>query len=709
MKTVLLRSIGLLFAAIATGGDLTPPIAEKIPVRLTNHGITRTDDYFWMRERDNPKVAEYLEAENAYTAKVMAPVESLQQALYLEMHGRIPPADNGLPFRKNGYYYYARFEEGKNYRVYCRKKGSLESPEEIMLDVNALALGRKYCAVEGRAVSPDNRLLAYGVDTTGGRSFVIRIRDLRTNQEYPEVIPNTSGQPVWANDNRTLFYVREDSAVRPCTVFRHALGTDPAADSAVYDEPDKTFYLMLAKSKSERYIFINAKHCFSTETRVLDADHPERPFAVLQPRESRHEYHVEHFGNDFIIRTNLDAVNFRIVRTPVNKPGKAHWKEIVPHREDALVEGFEVFRGHLAVSERKDGLRQVRILTWDGKTDYYVPFTEKAYSAGLGLNPEFDTPVVRYSYSSLATPGSAYDYNMVTRKQVLVKRDSVVGGHDSRDYEIERFTVAARDGTPVPVSLVYRKGLKKDGGNPLLLYGYGAYGASTDPVFYAGRLSLLNRGFIYAIAHVRGGQEMGRRWYDDGRLFNKMNTFTDFIDCARALIAAGYTSRGRICAQGESAGGLLVAAAVNLEPSLFRAVIAGVPWVDVATSMLDSTIPLVTFEYDEWGDPRRAVDFRHILSYSPYDNVEAKCYPAMLVTAGLNDTQVAYWEPAKWVARMRARRTCGTPLLLLTNMSAGHSGSSGRYGKLGRIALEYAFLISQTGADPQPYTQLGKQ
>jgi len=677
---------------------LQPPRAEKIPTTLVTHGHTRVDNYFWLNQRENPKVIAYLEAENRYLEAALAHTKKLQVKLYKEIVGRIKQTDMSVPYLDNGYYYYTRFEEGKEYPIYARKQGQLTAPEEVMLDVNALAAGHRFCSVTGVTVSPDNRWVAFGLDTVSRRRYSINFKDLTTGETLPESIPNTTGEAVWANDNKTVFYVRKDTTtLRAERVFRHVIGTDPARDVEVYHEKDSTFSVYAQKSKSREFIFLVSTSTLSSEVRFLDADEPTGAFAVVQPRERNHEYSVAHVGDKFYIVTNYQAKNFRLMETDVRSPDKAHWREVIPHREDVLLEDVEVFTDFLVVSERKKGLRQLRIINQADKSEHYLDFGEEAYFAYPTDNHEMDTHVLRYAYTSLTTPQTIYDYDMVRRTKTLLKRQEVLGGFKQEDYQTERLYAPASDGTPIPVSLVYRKGMAKDGSHPLLLYGYGSYGASTEATFSSPILSLLDRGFIYAIAHVRGGSEMGRQWYEDGKLLKKKNTFTDFIACAEYLVREKYTSPDRLFARGGSAGGLLMGAVVNMRPDLFKGVIANVPWVDVVTTMLDESIPLTTSEYDEWGNPHVKEFYDYMLRYSPYDNVTAQAYPALFVTTGLHDSQVQYFEPAKWVAKLRELKTDNNLLVLHTDMHSGHGGASGRFERFKRTAMEYAFLLDQAG------------
>ena len=682
---------------------LTPPMAAVRPHRFDEFGTVRIDQYYWLKDRSNPEVIKYLEDENAYTKAVMAHTEALQGRLYDELKGRVLQNDQSVPFREGNYFYYTRLVEGKNYPIYARKRGSVSAPEEIMIDANALAEGKATFLIRGWDVSSGEDLLAFAVDTTGGRVSSIRFKNLRTGELLSDVVPRSIGGIAWAEDNRTLFYTKPDSvSVRPYQVYRHRLGTPAATDQMVYEDKDETYYVGVSKTKSRAYIMIQSSQTMATEYSYIRADQPDAPFRILIPRERGHEYYANHFGDYFYILSNDHAKNFRLMRTPVARPGRDNWEEVIPHRADVLLEDFEFFRDYLVLTERKEGLVQLRVRPWTGggQNEYYLDFGEPAYLAYVSTNLEFNTPVLRYGYTSLTTPSSTYDYDMKTRQKTLLKRDQILGGFDPANYVTERFYTTARDGARVPVSLVYRKGIARPA--PLLLTGYGSYGSSSDPTFSSDRLSLLDRGFVFAIAHIRGGSEMGRAWYENGRQLQKKNTFTDFIDVADDLIRRGYTSSNRLFARGASAGGLLMGAVVNMRPELFRGVIAGVPYVDVITTMSDSTIPLTTGEYDEWGNPHDSTFYRYMLSYSPYDNVERKAYPNLLITAGLYDTQVLYVEPAKWTARLRAMKTDNNRLILRTNMEAGHGGASGRYKRWHDVAFEYAFLLDLAGLGDKP-------
>lgn len=680
---------------------LAAPPAQKKPKELAIHGDTRIDNYYWLNERENPEVIAYLEAENAYTDTMLAHTKAFQEKLYQEIIGRLQPDEESVPYLDNGYYYLTRFEKGKEYPIYARKKGSLKAAEEVMLDVNELARGHSYYNVGGESISPDNKILAFGEDTLSRRIYTLRFKNLETGEMLHDEIPGTTGSAVWANDNKTVFYVAKDPVtLRSFKVMRHILGTPSKTDEEVFREDDATFSVYAYKSKSRKYIIASSYATLSQEYRVMDADKPEGAFRVIQPRERGLEYSIAHFDDKFFIRTNLDARNFRLMVTNENKTTKENWQEVIPHREDVLLEGMDVFRDFLVLSERKNGITQIRIRPWEG-AEHYIDFGEDAYLAYTTTNLEYDTDLLRIGYTSLTTPNTTYDYNMKTREFNLLKQQEVLGGYNPKEYQSERIYVKARDGVKVPVSIVYRKGFKKDGSQPLLLYGYGSYGASMEPYFSSVRLSLLDRGFAFAIAHIRGGEEMGRQWYEDGKLLNKKNTFTDFIDCAEWLLENNYTNKDKLFAMGGSAGGLLMGAVVNMRPDLWKGVVAAVPFVDVVTTMLDESIPLTTFEFDEWGNPKNKEYYDYMKSYSPYDNVEAKDYPAMMITTGLHDSQVQYWEPAKWVAKMREMKTDKNPLLMHTNMEAGHGGASGRFRALKETAMEYAFLLDLAGKNEE--------
>ncbi len=674
------------------------PIAEKIEKELTIHGHTRIDPYYWLRDRENPKVIEYLEAENKYKDEMLQDTEKFQEKLFDEIVGRIKKDDSSVPFRDNGYYYYTRFEKDKEYPIHCRKKGSMVAEEEILLEVNEMAEGHDYFAIGGKSISPNNKLMIYGVDTVGRREYSLYIKNLETGELYPESISMTVGYGTWANDNKTIFYTHKDEmTLRSDKIFKHSLGSSPDKDSLVYHEEDETFNTFIYKTKSDKFLVIGSSSTLSDEYRFLDADTPEGEFSIFQERESELEYSIGHFRDHFYIITNLDALNFRLMKTSLDACGKENWEEVIPHREDVLLSDIELFRDFLVLAERREGLMNIRVISWETGEEHYLDFGEEVYVANISVNPEFDTLTLRYGYSSLTTPNSVYDYNMQTREKQLMKQQEVLGGFQSSDYESKRLYSKAGDGTQIPMSVVYKKGMLKNGDNPCLLYGYGSYGHTMDPYFRSAQLSLLDRGFIFVIAHIRGSQINGRQWYEDGKMFKKINTFTDFNSCAEYLIGEKYTSPDRLFAMGGSAGGLLMGAIINLQPELYKGVVAGVPFVDVVTTMLDEDIPLTTGEFDEWGNPKNKDSYDYMLSYSPYDNVEAKEYPNMLVTTGLHDSQVQYWEPAKWVAKLRDMKTDDKLLLMHTNMDAGHGGKSGRFRYHRETAMEYAFFLKLAG------------
>lgn len=680
--------------------ELVPPKARKIPKELEIHGDVRVDDYYWMNERENPEVIDYLIKENEYNEQMTAHTKDLQEQLFQEMKSRIKEDDKSVPYKLNGYWYLTRFEKGKDYPIYSRKKRDLDQPEEELFDVNKMAQGFEYYSLGGLNVSPDNKLIAFGVDNVSRRQYTIQVKNLETGEIYPEKIENTTGGSTWASDNKTLFYAKKDEqTLRPHRIFKHVLGTDPKNDELVFEETDDTFGTYVYKSKSREYIIIGSSSTLTTEYRILKADDPEGEFKVFQPRERGLEYSIAHFEDHFYVLTNKDkAVNFKLMKTPVDKTEKEHWEDLIPHREDYLLEDIDIFHKFLVVSERNNGLNRIRIIRWENDEEYYIPFDNETYTAYTSINPDFDTNILRYTYNSMTTPTSVVDFNMETREKTVLKEQEVLGGRFSKDnYQSERVWAKAKDGTKIPVSLVYRKGVKFNGDTPLLQYAYGSYGSTIDPYFSTVRLSLLDRGFIYAIAHIRGGEYLGRQWYEEGKLFYKRNTFTDFIDVSKYLIEQKFTSAEHLYAMGGSAGGLLMGAILNMAPKLYKGVIAAVPFVDVVTTMLDDSIPLTTGEYDEWGNPNEKEYYEYMKSYSPYDNVEAQDYPNILVTTGLHDSQVQYWEPAKWVAKLRELKTDKNILLFHTNMEAGHGGASGRFEALREVAEEYAFLLDLEG------------
>ncbi|EKQ68052.1 oligopeptidase B [Leptolyngbyaceae cyanobacterium JSC-12] len=673
-----------------------PPIAPKRPEILSAHGDQRVDDYYWLRDRANPAVLAYLEAENAYTKAMMSHTESLQTALYNEMLGRIQETDLSVPYRKGDFYYYSRTETGKAYPIYCRKRGSLESPEEILLDQNELAEGHDFLELGVLAVSPNHQVLAYSIDTTGAERYTLRFLNLETREHFPEEILDTASV-AWGNDNQTVFYAQLDDTNRPYKLWRHSLGSSTVEDVLLYHETDEFFYLGIGKTRSQAYILLSLNSKITSEVHFLDADQPMGGFQVVQPRSQGVEYDVEHHSDRFYITTNEGALNFKLMQAPVAAPTKDNWELVIPHREDVLLEGVSAFANHLVIHERKAGLPTLQIRQLSTGDSHYISFPDPTYNVDEGTNPEFNTSILRFNYTSLVTPWSVFDYNMDTQERELKKETPVLGGYDRSQYASDRLIATAVDGAPVPISIVYKKGIQRTGDNPLLLTGYGSYGCSYDPGFSSSRLSLLNRGVVVAIAHIRGGSEMGRRWYEDGKFLKKKNTFTDFITCAEYLIEQGWTSPQRLAISGGSAGGLLMGSVINLRPDLFHAVVADVPFVDVVTTILDDDLPLSMMEREEWGDPNDKLYYDYMKSYSPYDNVEAKAYPNLLITAGLNDARVAYWEPAKWTAKLRSLKTDTNILLLKTNMGAGHGGASGRYESLKEIAFEYAFLLDQWG------------
>ena len=697
-KAILTISLVLVTFSCKISNQMEAPVAAKKPKELTIHGDTRIDNYYWLNERENPEVIAYLEAENEYRSTLMKGTDAFRKKLFEEMVGRIKQTDESVPYKENGYYYYVRYEEGKEYPIYCRKKESLEAEEEVMANVNEMAVGHAYFHVAGLSISPDNRYAALGIDTVSRRKYTIYIKDLVTGKMLSDAIPLTTGGASWANDSKTLFYTQKDDVtLRSIAIFRHTMGTDAAEDIMVFEEKDETYSTYVYKSKSKQYMIIGSSSTLTNEYRVLPAGTPEGEFKIVQPRERGLEYNISHFGNYFYIITNLDATNFRLMKTPVDRTEKQHWEEVIGHREDVFLEAIEIFEEYLVVEERKEGLSHLRVIRWDDGSEHYIDMGEEVYAAGISINIEFDSKLLRYSYSSLTTPNSTFDYHLETRQKTLLKQQEVVGDFDRDNYEAKRIYATADDGKKIPMSIVYRKGLKLNGDNPTLLYGYGSYGNTIEPGFNSTRLSLLDRGFIFALAHVRGSQIYGRPWYEDGKLLKKMNTFTDFNDCAEQLIKEEYTSPEKLFAMGGSAGGLLMGVVVNLQPELYKGVVAAVPFLDVVTTMLDEDIPLTTSEYDEWGNPNEEQYYRYMLSYSPYDQVEAKDYPNLLVTTGLHDSQVQYWEPAKWVAKLREMKTDDNLLLLYCNMETGHGGASGRFERYKETAMEYGFMLELLG------------
>lgn len=688
--------------------EVKAPIAKKDPVHLEKHGDVRVDNYFWMRLSDNQKnapvkdahtleVIEYLNAENDYYDSKMDYTKEFQESLFQEMKGRIKEDDSSVPYKDNGYFYTTRYDIGSQYPIYSRKKDAPDAEEEILFDVNKEAEGFEYFHLGGLSVSPNNRYAVFATDTVSRRQYFLRIKDLTTGKILDDIIENTTGGSVWANDNKTIFYTKKNpTTLRSEKIFRHILGTPASEDVEVYHEKDETFGTYVTKSKSKKYIIIGSYSTLSSESRFLEADHPYGEFKIVQPRERDLEYTISHYGDHFYIQTNKDkAINFKLMKTPVDRPSKENWVDVIPHRKETLLESFSIFKDFLVLEERTNGLDKVRFKRWDGSEDYYLPFDEETYTVGVYSNPEFDTDTIRYAYNSFTTPNSVIDFNMKTKEKTIMKEQEVMGGKfDKSNYKSERIWAPSRDGKKIPISLVYHKNTSLDKNTPLLLYAYGSYGATISDGFSTTRLSLLDRGFIYAIAHIRGGQYLGREWYEDGKMLNKKNTFTDFVDCSKFLIENSYTSANHLYAMGGSAGGLLMGAIVNMNPELYNGVIAAVPFVDVVSTMSDESIPLTTGEYDEWGNPNDKEYYDYIKSYSPYDQVKTQDYPNILVTTGFHDSQVQYWEPAKWVAKLRELKTDSNLLLLKTNMDAGHGGASGRFEALKETAMEYTFLLA---------------
>lgn len=668
------------------------PKAKKIPKILKKHNHERIDNYYWLNEKENPEVIAYLNAENAYIKSKLEPTEALQKEIFEEITAKIVKDDSSVPYEMNGYWYYVRYEEGKDYPIYCRKKESLEADEIILLDVNLLAKGHAYYAVAGLSISPDNKMLCYGVDNVSRRIYTLYFKNLETGETLKETIENTTGGASWANDNKTLFFTQiEGETLRAYKIFRYALGSNDAVE--IYHEKDDTFSVDVAKSKSKQYLMIESHSTLSTETQILSADEPLGAFKVFAKREKDLEYTVEHKDDAFVIETNYEAKNFRLMTCGLEETAKEDWRELVAHREDVLLEGFELFNDYLVLEEKKNGLTEIRIIESQTGDSYYLDFGEEVYDAYISMNLNFDTDVLCYGYNSLTTPDSTIAFNMKTKEKKILKETEVLGDFNKKDYESKRLWARAKDGKKIPLSIVYKKGLKRDGSNPLLQYAYGSYGYAMDASFSISRLSLLERGFVFAIAHVRGGEDLGRAWYEEGKLLTKMNTFTDFIACSEYLIEEGYTSKEKLFAQGGSAGGMLMGGIANMRPELYRGIVAQVPFVDVVSTMLDDTIPLTTGEYDEWGNPNDKVYYDYMLSYSPYDNVEKKAYPNMLVTTGLHDSQVQYFEPTKWVAKLREYKTDENLLLLHINMDTGHGGASGRFEAFKEVAMVYGFLL----------------
>jgi len=715
MKQILKLS-ALICVIIASGcksdikmnKDVKTPKAEIQEKSLTIHNSTRIDNYFWMRLTDEQKTAKnkdaqtqkveaYLNSENEYFDQVTASTNNFQKELFEEMKGRIKEDDTSVPYFRNDYFYITRFEKGSQYPIYSRKKENLEAKEEVLFDVNKEAEGYEYFQLGGLNVSPNNTLVAFATDTVSRRQYTIQIKNLETGNILTDKIENTTGGSVWSNDNKTLFYTKKDPlTLRSSSIYRHILGTDASEDVIVYEEKDETYSTYVYKTKSHKFIVIGSSSTLSSEFRIISADKPYGDWKIIQPREDNLEYSLAHYGDYFYIQTNKDdAINFKLMKTPVNKTTKENWVDVIPHRKETLLEDVSIFKNYLVIEERTQGLGKIRIKTWDGKEDYYLPFDEETYSAGVYTNPEFDTDVIRYSYNSMTTPNSVIDFNMKNQTKEVKKEQEVLGGKFNKsNYRSERVWATARDGKKVAISLVYHKDTELNKDTPLLQYAYGSYGYTISDGFSTTRLSLLDRGFVYAVAHIRGGQYLGREWYNDGKMMNKKNSFFDFIDCSKYLIENKYTSAKHLYAMGGSAGGLLMGGVSNLNPELYNGIIAAVPFVDVISTMLDESIPLTTGEFDEWGNPKEKEAYDYMLSYSPYDQVQAKDYPNMLVTTGYFDSQVQYWEPAKWVAKLRELKTDNNILLLRTNMDVGHGGASGRFDALKETAVDYTFLLA---------------
>ncbi|MDP1813994.1 MAG: S9 family peptidase [Leadbetterella sp.] len=681
-----------------TTNGLVAPLAQKKPFPMTIHNHTRIDDYYWLNNRENPEVIDYLNAENNYTEKVMAPIASQKKSLFEEMKARIKEKDESVPYKDGSYFYYSKYVEGGEYPVYCRKHKTLDAPEEIMLDGNEMAKGKTYFQIGGFEVSDNEDILAYGEDTISRRNYTLKFKNLKTGQIYPESIENTEGGSyAWADDNKTFFYViRDQQTLLGNKVYRHVLGTNPKSDVLVFEEKNNQYYMGIGRLKSKKYITIfSEQNGIATEYQLIKASQPNENPKTFLKRKNGLEYYIEHFENKFFIRTNLaNSYNYQLMEVEESMGGNPkNWKTKIPHRPDVYLEGLEIFKNHLVLQERKEGLIQLRIIHQKTNEEHFLDFGEPTYDAYIGTNSEFDTEILRFGYNSMTTPNSTYDYDMANKTKILKKEQEVLGGFDKTNYKTERIYVISRDGVKVPISIVYHKNTKLDGTSPLLQYAYGSYGASMDASFSSTRLSLLDRGFVYAICHIRGGQEMGRQWYEEGKMFKKINTFNDFVDCSKILIEKKYTSKDNLFAMGGSAGGLLMGAIINQAPELYKGVIAAVPFVDVVTTMLDETIPLTTGEFEEWGNPKNQKSYDYMLSYSPYDNVSKKKYPNMLVTRGLHDSQVQYWEPAKWVSKLRDFKTDNNILLLHTDMTSGHGGASGRFSALKNTALMYTFIL----------------
>ena len=699
LVALIVSSIGSPAFAQATQEPPMPPDAPREPVSTTTHGDTLVDEYAWIRQKEDPRVIEYLEAENAYADELTRHLDPLKETLYEQMLARIKEDDADVPYEKDGYFYYSRTEQGKPYPIRCRRAGSLEAPEQVILDVNERARGREYCDVTGVTVSPDGRLLAWLEDTTGYEQCDLLVKDLQTGAIIESGVTGLGPWSLaWANDNKTLFYTRQDQTNRPDRVYRHVIGTDPSEDQLIHHEPDGRFFVGIERTRSGQWLLLGIGSNITSEYHVLDADDPTGSFRMVAPREHGVEYSIQHSGDHFYILTNLDATNFRLMQAPVQTPGREHWVELIGHDPEVYLLGVQALKDWLLIQQRRGGYRTLGVMNISSGQFRLLEFPEAVSTARLDVNEQFDTDEARFAYTSMVTPPTIYSENLRTSDRRQLKQREVLGGYDPADYRTIRLEATGHDGVKIPISLVCRKDVQPDGANPAILYGYGSYGASMDPYFSSNRLSLLDRGVVFAIGHIRGGSEMGRQWYEDGKFLKKRNTFEDFISCAEELVSSGWAAPDRLAIEGGSAGGLLIGAVINMRPELFCAAHAAVPFVDVMNTMMDPTIPLTVIEYDEWGNPGDRAYYEYMKSYSPYDNVAAQEYPDLLVTAGLNDPRVHYWEPAKWVARMRDRATGDRMLILKTNMGAGHGGSSGRYERLREIAFENAFLLDRLGA-----------
>jgi len=705
LKNKLFISISLIFVLSCENQNkkmikIEAPIANKSPKELVKHDDVRVDNYYWLNDREDENVIAHLEKENAYYSEMTKHTADFQSSLFNEMKSRIKEDDSSVPYKHNGYWYITRYEIGKEYPIYARHKEDLNAKEEIMFNGNEMAEGHEYFAIGGISISSDNTLAAYSVDTVSRRQYTLYIKSLVTGEVYEDKIENTTGGAVWANDNKTIFYTKKDEVtLRSNKIYKHVIGTPTSSDVLVYTEEDETYNSFVYKTKSKKYIVIGSVSTLTSEYQILKADTPNGDFKVFSPRTRGLEYSIAHYGSEFFILTNKDgATNFKLMKVDEENTSSDLWKEFIPHRKEVLLEDIDIFKKYYVLSERENGLNKLKIVKWDESDSYYLPFNSETYTANVGSNPDFNTEILRYSYNSMTTPRSVIDFNMTTKEKEIKKEQEVLGGvFDKENYKEERVWATAQDGVKIPMSIVYHKNTKLTSNTPILQYAYGSYGATIDPYFSTVRLSLLDRGFVYVIAHIRGGEYLGRPWYEDGKLLKKKNTFTDFIDCSKFLIENKYTSPEHLYAMGGSAGGLLMGAVVNMNPELYNGVVASVPFVDVVTTMLDDTIPLTTGEYDEWGNPNEAIYYEYMKSYSPYDNVEPKAYPNLLVITGLHDSQVQYFEPAKWVAKLRELKTDDNLILFDINMDAGHGGSSGRFEALKEIAKEYAFLLDLEG------------